>query len=51
MAFLKDQKVIFILMNVIVVSLVKRIKKLKFFKNAQMFGFTGTPILKKMVTL
>ncbi len=26
MAFLKDQKVIFILMNVIVVSLVKRIK-------------------------
>jgi len=48
MAFLKDQKVIFIFDECHRSQFGETHQKIKkFFKNAQMFGFTGTPIFKK----
>lgn len=48
MAFLKDQKVIFIFDECHRSQFGETHQKIKkFFKNAQMFGFTGTPIFEK----
>lgn len=48
MAFLKDQKIIFIFDECHRSQFGETHQKIKrFFKNAQMFGFTGTPIFKK----